>query len=331
MNVTLLIDAIVRQTTVLIAQLATQAGTRATLAHTANQVFTDLVRELKEQGLGNKIIAEMFGVSLRTYHNRLARLSESGTVRGRSLWEALLEFVVERGTVTRSEILTRFKADEEVIVAGVLKDLVDSGLLFRSGRGDTATYKAASVEDLAASGPENEGERLAHLVWVAVSRFGPMTLEELRGHVPAQPSDLGDALERLEREGRVRRNPSAEGDQFASDHCVIPFSEPLGWEAAVFDHYQAVVTAIVTKLRHGRRQAVPGEHEGGSTYTFDIWRGHPHTDEVLAFLQNTRERAVALRKKVEAHGLGEVAEELRFRVIAYVGQTVVGNDDEEDT
>jgi hypothetical protein len=76
---------------------------------------------------------------------------------------------------------------------------------------------------------------------------------------------------------------------------------------------------------------VPGEHEGGSTYTFDIWRGHPQADEVLAFLQNTRERAIALREKVEAHGLGEVAEELRFRVIAYVGQTVVGNDEEDET
>jgi hypothetical protein len=43
-NVNLLIDAIVRQTTVLIAQLATAAGVRAPLAHTANQVFVDLVR-----------------------------------------------------------------------------------------------------------------------------------------------------------------------------------------------------------------------------------------------------------------------------------------------
>ncbi len=48
MNVNLLIDAIVRQTTVLIAQLATAAGARAALSHTANQVFLELVRELKE-------------------------------------------------------------------------------------------------------------------------------------------------------------------------------------------------------------------------------------------------------------------------------------------
>src|SRR6187549_1621601 len=59
MDIAVLIDAIVRQTTVLIAQLVTSAGGWAPLAHTANQVFVDLVRELKEQGLGNKVIADM--------------------------------------------------------------------------------------------------------------------------------------------------------------------------------------------------------------------------------------------------------------------------------
>jgi hypothetical protein len=54
MNIQVLIDSIVRQTTILIAQLATSAGARAPLAHVANQVFLELVSELKAQGLGNK-------------------------------------------------------------------------------------------------------------------------------------------------------------------------------------------------------------------------------------------------------------------------------------
>src|SRR6185295_90232 len=124
MNVNLLIDAIVRQTTVLIAQLATAAGARAPLAHTANQVFLDLVHELKDQGLGNKVIADMFGVTLRTYHNKMARLAESGTDRGRSLWEAMFAHVQEQGTTTRSALMHRFRGDDEATVRGVLKDLV---------------------------------------------------------------------------------------------------------------------------------------------------------------------------------------------------------------
>lgn len=59
MNAALLIHAIVRQTTVLIAALATASGQRAQLASIANLVFADLVRELREQGVGNKIIADM--------------------------------------------------------------------------------------------------------------------------------------------------------------------------------------------------------------------------------------------------------------------------------
>jgi hypothetical protein len=51
MGSTYLIDAVVRQTTVLIAALATAAGHRAPLAGVANQVFADLVKELKQQGL----------------------------------------------------------------------------------------------------------------------------------------------------------------------------------------------------------------------------------------------------------------------------------------
>lgn len=67
MNVATLIDAIVRQTTVMIAQLATSSGNRAHLAHTANQVFLDLVHALRDQGVGSKVIADMFGMALRTY------------------------------------------------------------------------------------------------------------------------------------------------------------------------------------------------------------------------------------------------------------------------
>lgn len=44
MNVRLLIDSVVRQTTVLLAQLATNGGARAPLAHVANQVFLELAR-----------------------------------------------------------------------------------------------------------------------------------------------------------------------------------------------------------------------------------------------------------------------------------------------
>ncbi|HTV25017.1 MAG TPA: hypothetical protein VMG12_40265, partial [Polyangiaceae bacterium] len=112
MNVNALIDAIVRQTTILIAQLATLGGGRAQLAHTANQVFLDLSAALREHGVGSKVIADMFGLALRTYQERVRRLSESQTMRGRSLWEAVLEHIEARGPILRADVLGRFGRDD---------------------------------------------------------------------------------------------------------------------------------------------------------------------------------------------------------------------------
>ena len=93
MDSQVLIDQVVRQTMVLIAQLATSGGARAPLAHIADRVFLELARELEAQGLSRKVTADMFGVALRSYRRRIQRLSESVTERGRSLWAAVLDFV----------------------------------------------------------------------------------------------------------------------------------------------------------------------------------------------------------------------------------------------
>src|ERR1043165_9197012 len=113
----------VRQTTVLIAQMATTAGARAALAHTANSVFLDLVQELKQQGLGAKVISDMFGLTLRAYHAKIARLSESGTEPGKALSEVVYEHVRAKGATSRLAILERFSADDERVLGAVLRDL----------------------------------------------------------------------------------------------------------------------------------------------------------------------------------------------------------------
>ena len=84
MDVKLLIDAIVRQTTVLIAQLSTSTGIRAPLAHIADQVFLDLAAEIEAQGVGRKIAADMFGLALRSYQKK----SGHGLLLGRQLQRA---------------------------------------------------------------------------------------------------------------------------------------------------------------------------------------------------------------------------------------------------
>src|ERR1041384_1380691 len=108
MSVQVLIDSIVRQVTVLIAQLATSGGIRAPLAHVANQVFLELANELEAQGVSRKVSADMFGMALRAYVRKVQRLSESSTERGRTLWEAVYGYLSQHRVVTRKELSERY-------------------------------------------------------------------------------------------------------------------------------------------------------------------------------------------------------------------------------
>jgi hypothetical protein len=324
-NVNLLIDNIVRQTTVLVAQLATAAGGRAPLAHVAGQVFFELVRELKAQGLGNKVIADMFGLTLRTYHDRVRRASESLTERGTSLWEAVLRYVRERPITSRAELLRRFRADDEASVRGVLSDLVDSGLLFKSGRSDHTTYRAASAAEASAMLAVDPAAAAAPIIGVLLHQSGPLSVDQLCEQLSLTREIVGKALEALVDQSRCR----TDGDgKYHADHCVIPYGDEVGWEAAVFDHYQAVAIAIGNKVSRGKGRAELAETTGGSTYHFDLYRGHPQEQAVLELLKTTRERASALRASLEPcpkDGNGAAAAET-YRVVFYVGQNAIGFD-----
>jgi hypothetical protein len=328
MNVNVLIDAIVRQTTVLIAQLATAAGARASLSQTANQVFSNLVAELKHQGLGNKLIAEMFGVSLRTYHNKVRRLAESSTERGQSLWDAVLAFVQQQGTVSRGAVLIHFSRDDHATVKSVLADLVGTGMVFAKGSNDNVVYRAASPAEYDLGDADEQGQALANLVWIAVARHSPIARSDLAELVPMTEAQLDQALDRLVRDQRVGVESGGAQPKYRSPACVIAVGEPAGWEASVFDHYQAMVIAICAKLRRGGKRSQHGEAIGGSTYGYDVWRGHPLHDEVLGFLEATRARARELRARVDQHNAGSsCAEEQRRYVVFYVGQAVIEGDE----
>lgn len=324
MNTTLLIDAIVRQTTVLVAQLATTSGNRATLAGTANQVFMSLVTELKRQGLGNKVIADMFGLALRTYHNRIQRLAESRSFAGQSVWEAVLDYVRESGPVTRAQVLARFVRDEPAQVRAVLSDLVGSELLVRTGRGDSTAFRYATRADRVPTSEGSDVERVAQLLWVAVHRFGPISSTALGEIVPASEAEIGEALQVLLRDGRVQPSETSPVT-FSAPNYLIPVGSAVGFEAAVFDHFQAMVTALCIKLRGNKIKDQSDDWVGGSTYCYDVWPGHPLHDEVAGFLRTVRQQAVALRQRVEAHNAASPRSpgQPQRRFTTYVGQGLI--------
>src|SRR5688500_10558456 len=173
----ILIDNIVRQTTVLIAQLATSGGVRAPLAQIADRIFLDLARELDAQGISRKVSADMFGMALRSYRRRIRQLGESSTERGRSLWEAVLDYLSQGKLVTRQQALERFDRDDPALVRGVLNDLCESGLVFRLGAGKSAAYRAATADEIAELRQRTDG--LDELVWMLIYREGPLAEQTL--------------------------------------------------------------------------------------------------------------------------------------------------------
>lgn len=330
MNVRVLIDAVVRQNMVLVATLSTAAGVRAPLAHVANEVFLNLVQELEAQGLRQKVIADMFGLALRSYQRKVQRLTESATEQGRSLWEAVFSYVSERETVSRADVLRRFRFDDEAMVRGVLDDLVESGLVYRKGRLDGTVYRAA--DDVDGADVADPGERLesdAALVWVAVYRSGHVARSTLSEQLRLSDGALDRALEHLVANGRVVREGEGADATLHTDACFTPYDESSGWEAALFDHYQAVVAAIVRKLRAGSNRARRDDRVGGSTYSFDVWRGHPFEERVYGLLRRVREEADLLLDEVVRYNEANGRPADATRVSFYVGQSLDAACDEE--
>jgi hypothetical protein len=329
MNINNLIDAMVRQTSVLLAQLATQGGGRAQLANTANQVFLELVAALREQGLGNRVIADMFGLALRTYQERVRKLSESRTIRGKSLWEAVLEHLQVNGPVLRADVLQRFRYDDGDSVRGVLRDLTHAGLVYRTGRGDSVLYQALAREHLAQLARESE-ESLLNVVHIAVQQKGPLSESEVAKVTALSEAVAGDALGTLVRRGVLRLASEEGSDRYSSDGCALPYDDPKGWKAAVFDHYQAMVGALCAKLGLGSRGANLQDVIGGSTFGFEVWPEHPHYDEVRGLLKGFRKTCGELRERVAAYNTTTSAPTRRERVVTYFGQNVLDNTSGED-
>ncbi len=275
-----------QQTTVLIAQLSTAAGIRAPLAHVADRVFVDLAKEIEAQGVGRKVVADMFGMALRTYQKRVQRLSESSSMRGKTLWQGVLD-ELSSGPVTRRRLRDRFEYDGERELGAVLNDLLNSGLIYCTGRGDGSIFGLTSAEDRRVLVEQDETDALSGLIWLHVHLNGPITNERIVEHFSSDTAVTERAIASLERLGTLQRD---EAGDLRAVNFVVPVGSEQGWEAAVFDHFRAMVNAIGSKVRLGQTKARHNDTVGGATLAFQIHDEHPHREAVLQLLRETRGR-----------------------------------------
>jgi hypothetical protein len=284
-----------------VAELSTASGSRAPLAHVADQVFRDLTLAIEAQGVRQKVAADMFGMALRSYQKKVFRVRASATLKNRTLWEVVVGFIGDNAPVTRKAILERLRYDDERDVAAVLLDLNESGLITASGKGEHTVYRLSEAHDL----PQmDESVRLAAAcdqVWLSVARNPKITFANLAGSLPYDEELLKKALSQLLGEQRISCEGEGEAATYDSDRCLLPVGAEHGWETAVFDHFQAVTLAIASKVRRGQRKAATDDEVGGGTLCFDLSADHPLRGEAEALFQELRRKVTDLWDRVEAY------------------------------
>lgn len=318
MHAKLLIDAIMRQTTVLIAQLSSTAGIRAPLAHLADEIFLNLSRELENQGVSRKVVADMFGMALRGYQRRVQRLQVNPADEGRSLWLDMIQLLQREGRATRMELLQRFSTDDPSSVAAVLSDLVRTGFATKTGNGASAVFALTPEESQKLLDNGEKAEALLALVWLDICRHPRAQIQDVSGRIFAPEDEVTRAIDRLLAQRRIERR---EDGSLIADPFVVPVGASEGWEVAVFDHFQAVAGAIAAKLRPGRPRSMADDTTGGATLTFEVSASHPYLAEVRGLLAETRLRTDDLWDRVEkANQASPIPEDEVERVVFYFGQ-----------
>jgi hypothetical protein len=314
MQLKLLIDGVVRQTTVLIARLSTGQGLRSPLGRIADQVFLDLARELEQQGVSKVLVADMFGMALRSYQRKTQRLTESASENARSLWEAVYDFI-RGGEVARSRIKERFRHDGEREVAAVLTDLVRSGFVFVTGSGDASVYGASDARLRAIAQSSSELDALAHYAWFKVFHGEAVTRAELMAELSCDDVTIDEVLSHLADSGRI----TALDGRLTAVNLLIPAESAEGAETALIDHFRAVTTVLADRVARGPD---PTRLTGGSTFSFRLDRDHPDFNRVQELLSVTRERTQALWEQVMQHNAAFPPSSDAVKITFYLGQSL---------
>jgi hypothetical protein len=163
---------------------------------------------------------------------------------------------------------------------------------------------------------------------VTVYREGPIDESKLQEQLGIDAETLASVLETLVADAHVALQQGERGRFYRSERCLISMGESAGWEAALLDHYQTVVRAMCAKLNQSAAGAQPADRIGGSTYTFDVWKGHAYGERVYGLLAEHRRAVSALWAEVSEHNRKQGRPGALDRVTFYFGQLVTETDSE---
>jgi hypothetical protein len=183
-------------------------------------------------------------------------------------------------------------------------------------------YRGTTRADHLQMGRLDDAARLQELLWAFCYREGPVTRAQLGEFAASNPSQIDAALAQLVALGKV--TASGEGDvrSYRAERLEVLLEAAAGWEAAVFDHFRAMVQTICQRLTTARNGDA-AQRVGGSTFTLDVWDGHPLAQEAYGVLARFRSEHAALFERVEQHNAEHARPDDYDQVVIYAGQHVL--------
>ena len=165
-----------------------------------------------------------------------------------------------------------------------------------------------------------------------IYRHHEVTLTELAAKLRQTEETIQAMVDRLILEGKLLADrhtdkKGVEEIRYKSTTCSVPVGDKQGWEAAVYDHFQAMAKAVANKLNQYGACSDYSDHIGGATLSFDLYSGHPQEAEVLSLLNRYRDEINLLWQKVvttnqQVDHPQEPQNGNPFKVTFYMGQNV---------
>jgi len=244
------------------------------------------------------------------------------TNREMTLWQAVLDFLRENGSTARTRLFGRFRYESESNLRAVLNDLVTSGLVYCTGRGDSAIYGITSETDQNRMLKQQDADSVAAMIWLNVCHQ-PQSIEEIKQTVAADSTVIDCAIEILIDDGRARLDESQLPALLHADTFLIPVGSEKGWEAAVFDHFRTVTNAIAAKARKNGTGSTESDTVGGATIYCDVYPGHPMESEVYGLLKRVRTEMNELWSRVSKYNKENPIDDKSVTTVSfYCGQNV---------
>lgn len=333
MEVSPLILNIVRYTSMLIAALAAN-NRRANIRHIESQIFLEIRNQLTRRlKVCDSVVSEMFGLPYATYRARLSpaeREYKDSLCVNNNAWYRLVQYLRKQhdwhlveDIIKAHENLPPKRRIEERIVRGILREMHKLCLVEHKGglRKDCYYRWSGSPEELL-------DPSLIALIRQHIFRFGPINQEAIQEALGLDHEDVEPILTELLNRQHISKNCDALDCRYTCNGLYLGLPSADTLDAAFLDHYQSMVLALVDKVTGCTDSRLPPV--GGSTYTFELWPGHPCEGRVRELFDRCRRDMSELRRELQniktvMQKGGKTPEQNQYYTLKmYLGQHVQG-------